>query len=329
MRFRKLVSENLLPHVFAANPDGVDAFLRTSGVHPKILLTESYYVEGYKSKKLNRFDCSRRYKAISTLIGFYRSADFRAGRRILALMLRDNNLSHEERDGLRIIAREQLIELSKRITPPINAETMTTKTSAATAVSPNDTASNKEKTELNSGSSANLDEFADSLEFLSAIVKLIKAYNAYTSQYDSLAAKNKWTEIDRLWGEVCECHKRLYHYVHLEFFAPTPFSPLSPELFIAEPPRGTCRYYNDEELDLDEIGADSLAGLYKGGFAGGGRGVAWAAGPGGALELDLAAISHLYKLRVVDLRNTVAQLHSLESALIFLNDVKPALRIDF
>jgi hypothetical protein len=43
MRYRKLVSENLLPHVFSANPDGVGAFLRTSGVHPKILLTESHY----------------------------------------------------------------------------------------------------------------------------------------------------------------------------------------------------------------------------------------------------------------------------------------------
>jgi hypothetical protein len=346
MRFRKLASENLLPHVFGANPAGVEEFLRTSGVHPKILLTESYYTEGYQSKKLNKFVCFRRYRAVSTLIGFYRCADFRAGRRILALMLRDNNLSHEERDGLRVIARAQLIELSERITHPINAETVTTKTStvptmakananatvvtttsAATAVSSNNTANNKEKAELNSGSSANTDEFADSLEFLSAIIKLINAYKAYTSQYDSLAAKSKWTEIDALWAEVCECHKRLYHYVHLEFFGPTPFSPLSPELFIAEPPRGPCRYYNDEELDLDEIGVGTLAGLYKGAL-GRLRGPGWRLALAVA-QLDLAAMSHLYKLRVDDLRNTINQLHSLESALIFLNDVKPALRIDF
>jgi hypothetical protein len=97
-------------------------------------------------------------------------------------------------------------------------------------------------------------------------------------------------------------------------------------------------------LDLDKIGRPrSLGyyfGLYKGPHAGAQRSDgAWevlrSGLPGGwgkatAREtVDLAAISHLYKLRVDDLRNTVAQLHSLESALIFLNDVKPTLRIDF
>jgi hypothetical protein len=352
MRFRKLVSENLLPHVFAANPDGVDAFLRTSGIHPKILLTESHYARGYVSQKSKGVICFERYKAVSALVGAYRCADFRFGRRILAHLLRDNNLSHEKRDGLRVIAREQLIELSERIGPPINAETVATKTSAVTtmananasaaaaptaatvtAVSPNDTASNKEKAEFNSGSSANTDKFADSDKFLSAIVKLINAYNAYISQYNSLFNQNNSEEIDRLWREVCECQKRLYHYVHLEFFGPIPFSPL-PE-FIAEPPRGPCRYYNNELLNLDEIGCDTSVGLYKG--AGFDPRVPYApaaappvrtclprhAGRFGTL-LDLMAISHLYKLRVADLRNTIDQLHSLEAALTFLNDIKPS-----
>lgn len=342
MRFRKLVSENLLPHVFAANPDGVDEFLRTSVVHPKILLTESHYAEGYQSKELNTFVCFRRYRAVSTLVGFYRCADFRAGRRILAWLLRDNDLSHRERDGLRVIAREQLIELEKRITPPINAETVTTKTSevstiakanasaaaattasAVTAVSPNDTAGNKEKTELCHISPSTGNGFADDDEFLGAILELINAYEAYTSQYDSLVKQNNTKERNRLWGEVCECHKRVYEYVRLEYFGRTPFSPLSPELFTAEPTRGPCRYYTNDLLDLDEIGRD------KGGFKKGG-GVLVEVGPHAQWTgtEDPTAMIHLYKLRVDDLRNTIDQLHSLESAVIFLNDVKRAPRID-
>jgi len=287
MRFRKLVSENLLPHVFAANPDGVDAFLRTSGVHPKILLTESSYARGYKSQKSKGFICFERYKAVSTLVGFYRCGDFRPGRRILAHLLRDNKLSHEERDGLRIIARAQLSKLLDCIKTLIDTETANINTSAATnvstavvastataasaatVVSSNNTASNKEKAEFNSCSSENTDEFADDDEFLGTIVKLINAYKAYTSQYDSLLKQKNEKEIDRLWGEVCECQKRLYHYVHLEFFGPTPFSPLP--AFDIEPPRGPCRYYNDESLDLDKIGRDTLFGLYKG-LAGRSRG---------------------------------------------------------
>jgi hypothetical protein len=345
MSFKKLVSEKLLLHVFNANPDGIDAFLRTAGVHPKILLTESHYAEGYQSKKLNKFVCFRQYKTVSALVGAYRCGDFRFGRRILALLLRDNNLSHEVRDGLLCEARLQLSELLDRIGTPMDTETANIKTSAATnmamtsagvtsiattasaatAVGSNDTAGNKEKTEFNSDSSANTHDFADDDEFLSAIVKLINAYNAYISQYDSLANQKNWKEINRLWGEVGECQKLVYHYVKLEFFGRTSFCSL-PE-FIAEPPRVPCRYYNNDLLDLDEIGRVTLVGLYKGRFR-------WPTPrPADAQRcrpatLDLAAISHLYKLRVDDLRNTVAQLHSLESALIFLNDVKPALRID-
>jgi hypothetical protein len=349
MEFKRLVTEKLLPHVFGANPGGVEAFLRTPGIHPKILLTESHYTEGYNSQKSKGFVCFRRYKAVSALVGAYRCADGPfLGRRILAYLLRDNNLPHNVKEGLLCEARQQLSELLALIETAIfSTETANTKisevttmakanvgaaaASAATAVSPNDTAGNKEKAEFNSGSSANTDEFADSLEFLSAIKKLINAYNAYISQYDSLAKQNKWTEIDTLWGQVCEYHKRIYHYVKLEFFGPIPFSPL-PE-FDLEPPRGACLYLNNDLLDLDEIGFDTGLGLYKE-CAGGVLGVGGPFGEGhgvggqGAAALDQAAISHLYKLRVDDLRNTIGHLHSLESALTFINDVKPSLRID-
>ncbi len=354
MGFKKLVSENLLPHVFNANLDGVDAFLRTPSIHPKILLTESHYAEGYESKKSKKFIAfGRHYKAVSALKGAYRTGDGPfLGRRILAYLLRDNNLPHNVKEGLLCEARQQLTELLALVRPKSSLETVNAKTSAetpiakvnvntatataasaATAVSSNDTANNKEKAEFNSNISANTDEFRDTDEFLSAIVNLINAYNAYTSQYDSLATAEKWTEIEveALWGEVCECQKLVYHYVKLEFFGPTPFSPLP--AFDIEPPRGPCRYYNNEALDLDEIGRDTFVGLYKGGARGAAgegagvgeslRGAEWC-----LAQLDLAAISHLYKLRVDDLRNTIDHLHSLESALIFLNDVKPALRID-
>jgi hypothetical protein len=349
MGLKKLVSENLLPHVFNANPDGVDAFLKTPGVHPKILLTESHYTEGYESQKSKKFiSFGRPYKAVSALKGAYRTGDGPfLGRRILAYLLRDNNLPHNVKEGLLCEARQQLTELLALVRPKSSIETVNAKTSAetlvaevnvnaatttaasaATAVNPNDTANNKEKTEFNSCFSANTDEFGDTDEFLSAIVNLIKAYNAYTSQYDLLAKQHKWTEIEALWGEVCEYQKLVYHYVKLEFFGPTPFSPVSPALFMAEPPRGACRYYNNDLLDLDEIGRSTFVGLYKGGvsgrIAGRWRGAMRVAGA----ALDLVAISHLYKLRVDDLRNTIDHLRSLEAALIFLNDVKPALRID-
>lgn len=243
-------------------------------------------------------------------------------------------------------ARLQLSELLDRVKIPAGIEAANNKTSTATNVATNsvgdpstattasvaitvsskDPASNKEKAEFNSGISENTDEFADSLEFLSAIVKIINAYKAYTSQYDSLAQQHKRTEIDTLWGEVCECHKRTYHYVKLEYCSPIPFRPLPS--FIAEPPRGLCRYSNYTLLDLDRIGRDTLIGLSKA-VTGCNRlcRVAGVAVSTWYVELDLAAISHLYKLRVADLTNTVEQLHSLKSALNFINDIKPKPRI--
>lgn len=350
MRLRRLASE-LLSHVFGAKSEPIDAFLRTPGIHPKILLTETRYVEGYDSKKLGSFVPFRKYKKISPLVAAYRCGDGPfLGRRILAHLLRDNNLPLNEKERLLCEARRQLTELLKRIRPEISTETANTKTcaetnmmtasggvastataaSATTAVSPNDTASNKATTELNSGSSTNANEFSDDDEFLSAIVKLINAYKAYTSQYDALAAKNKMVEIDALWGEVCECQKRVYHYVKLEFFGPIPFSPLSPELFIAEPPRGPCRYHDNQLLDLDKIGRDTQRGLFRSECSAG-----QSPAPSFPFDtfqrivgLDLEAISHLYKLRVADIRNTIDQLHSLEAALTFINDIKPLPRID-
>lgn len=351
LSFRKLVSEKLLPHVFGANPDGLEKAFITLGVHPKILLTESYYSEGYDSKKLKGFVCFRRWRAASCLKGAFSCADGPfAGLRILALLLRDNNLPYHLRDDLRCKARQQLTVLLDRMKPLKTTEIENAKKASLTSVrkicvdvaqwvtaefsvraeSSNYSAGNKKKAELSHISPCTGNEFADDDEFLGALLELIEAYKAFTSQYGSLAEKNKRIDIIMLWAQVCECHKRVYHYVKLEFFGPIPFSPL-PE-FTTEPPR----YLNNDLLDLDRIGAKPLLGLYKGAM-----GVArtsascWRHGMrvcGGLVALpllDLEAMSHLYKRRVDHLINTIEHLHSLESALTFLKDVKPKSRIDF
>lgn len=59
MAERKRVREEILPHVFNANPQGIDAFFKScadaAASHSKLLLTKASYREGYDSKTLGKF----------------------------------------------------------------------------------------------------------------------------------------------------------------------------------------------------------------------------------------------------------------------------------
>lgn len=305
---RKCVREELLPHIFDANPKGVDAFFRTPGVvrHPKLLLTKASYREGYNSKKLGEFVCFREWGGVSPFQAAYLCGDGPfLGRKLLAYIIRDNTLSLIEKERLLVEARQQLQELLNRVVKA-QAEEASATPAVAVATSTAATAAPMGK------------EFADSAEFLSPIKKLIKAYQAYTSHYDSLISREQDAEINKLWGEVGECHRRLPRYVLQEFFEPTPFDPMP--AFNTEPPRGDCRYWNNELLDLDELGISNSLGLYRR-F----ERLSWRRARGGgcgrglAAQLELTAINRLCELREVDLRNTIDCLQSLESALKFIN----------
>lgn len=334
-----LKERELLSYVFKADPKQAAEFFTRPCADLKTILKKVSYREGYFSNKSKTFVCFRNWKAVSPLQVAYLCGDGPfLGRRLLALLL-DNTLPKDDKEKFLAEAKQQLSEIIPRIPVDTNtADINANATAAAPAVSSNATADSKEiadgkaKVKINSGSAATTDEFADSLEFLGALKKLISAYNDYVSQYNSLTKPSRWSEIDTLWGEVCECQKRMYHYLRLEYFGPIPFCPVP--AFDQEPPRGPCRYFNKHALDLDEIGLDISVGFYKGSAdavmllrAEGRLGSALA--PASVRRLDLAAISHLYKLRVDDLRNTISQLHSLEAALTFINDVKPKPRIDF
>lgn len=297
---RKCVHEELLPHVFSANSKGIEEFFTAPSVfrQPKILLTKASYREGYQSRKLNDFVCFRQWEGVSPLQAAYLCGDGPfIGRRLLTYII--DNTSRENIDRLLADARQQLQELLNRVRK-VQVEEVASVAGAAAAVAP------VEK------------EFADSAEFLSPIKALSNAYQACVSHYDSLASRNQYTELDRLWGEVGECHRRLPRYILQEFFGPIPFDPV-PE-FNIEPPRGACRYWNDSLLDLDGLGSSTFIGIYKGPADSPALGPApRAARVFDVCVLDLAAINRLCELREVDLRNTISCLQSLETALTLIN----------
>ena len=273
---RRRVREDLLPPVFNADPDAIESLFnkKENAPHPKMLLVKASYREGYFSKKLNEFHCFRDWNGVSPLQAAYLCGDGPfLGRRLLAYLIRDNNLTKDKKARLLTEARQQLQELLDRVD-----------------------------------------------EFLTPLKELVRAYNNYISQYDSLASENKWPEIEKLWEQVGECHKRLPHYVKQEFCGSIPFDPV-PE-FTTSPPRGECRYWNNDLLDLDELGATGRDGrVMRAGRRGGAPRVA---GRAVVAQLDLAAINHLCELREADLRNTIACLQSFEATLDLIADKKTA-----
>ena len=344
MGFKKMVSENLLPLVFAANPKGIDEFFKTPNAHPKMLLTQGSYDEGYHSKKLKKFVCFRRWKSISPWKAAFLCGDGPfLGFRLLAYLI-DNNLPHHEKENLLWEARQQLGEIKALIgasdeAPRTNNSAVTTLTKSGAGASlaaaapamgaAPAAAACQNNTGGGGGGGVGLAEqnrlkaqntemvFADSAEFLAPLKILIRAYNNYISQYDSLAEQNKWDEIDKFWGQVGECQKRLPRYVLQEFFSPTPFDPI-PE-FNTEPSRDECRYWNNDLLDLDELDVGSFIALYKGHRHAPAR---WAAGRAPRARADLSAVNRLYKLRKDNLRNTFNCLQTLESALTLISNKK-------
>lgn len=315
---RKCVREELLPHVFGANPKGIEEFFTTASVfrHPKILLTKASYREGYQSKKLNDFVCFREWEGVSPLQTAYLCGDGPfLGRKLLAYII--NNTPSTDIERLLAEARQQLQELLNRVVKVKVEEEASAATAASAAAAAAFAAAGAASVTAAAASTKQEKESADSAEFLSPIKKLSKAYQTYISRYDSLFSQNQYAELDRLWGEVGECHRRLPRYILQEFFGSTPFYPV-PE-FNIEPARDACHYWNNTLLDLDDLGISNFLGLYKGaderaasGEVGGRRAV-WRA------ELDLAAISRLCELRDVDLRNTINCLQSFETALTLIN----------
>lgn len=353
---RKWVREALLPHVFNGNPQGIDAFFKSSAdAHPKLLLTKASFHEGYFSVKLKQFICFRRWRGVSPLQAAYLCGDKFIARKILGYIIKDNKLTDHYKKRLLEEARQQLQELINRIVlnkqrinvdPNATGETeakttaevicfikssvaVTTANASASgvaaAININENIDSKEQAEQKGREEKFATEFADLSQFLAPLKELVKAYNSYILQYDSLASQNKWAEIDTLWEHVGECQKRLPYYVKQEFFGATPFNPLSE--FNSEPNRGVCRYWNNELLDLDKLGFDTVGGLYKAMSA------RWrAAFPGSRrrafvvlrcrAQSDLAAINRLCQLRETDLINTFDRLQSLDFVLDLINDNK-------
>lgn len=310
MTERKQVRDQILPLVFSANPQGIEAFFEnpTTALHPKLLLTKASYLEGYVSEKLGKFLLFRAWQGVSPLQAAYLCGDGPfLGRRLLALII-NNKLPDDYRKYLLTEARQQLQELLNRIN--INSKVA------------NENANVSKTAERKSVVENAVTEFGGVGEFLAPLKEIIQAYNAYVSQYELLFSQYKWDEIDKLWGRVSECHKKLPCYILQEFFGNIPFDPLPK--FDTEPHRVQCRYWNNDLLDLDEIGNDECYGIYKGGRGQVARGRGALGAGKDAPKADLAAIKRLCELRENDLRNTVLyHLDSLEATLSFINNDKP------
>lgn len=295
MTLRKIVSEKLLPNVTGANPKGIDEFFKNPTVLPKILLRQSESGAVYVHPKIL-------LTKTSYTVGYYseKLKDF-------VCLAHLKNISSWQAAflcgdgpflGLRLLS--YLIE--------------------------NNSLSYQEKDKLLWEARQQLNELINNIaEFLAPLKALIRAYNNYIAQYDALSKQEKWDELDKLWGQVGECHKRLPHYILQEFFSPTPFDPI-PD-FNTEPSRDECHYWNNDLLNLDELGCVSRFGLYKGGRHGrASRGVsvrfAGATTRWTVALLDLAAMNRLCKLREEGLKHTFNCLQTLKSALTLISNNK-------
>ena len=325
---RKKVSEELLPHVFNANPHEVEAFFAKPDAKISMILTKTSYREGYDSKKLKQFVCFRHWRAVSPLQAAALCGDNFLVLKLLAPIIND--------DKLRLEAIKQLEEVRNRKVKAVQENSSAAASpaaaaaaSAASASAAGSTSDSNGREEKNSAESAQI-EYADFAEYLAPVQSLIKAYKDYFTQGSILSRQGKWHTLDKQWGIVGECHKRLPRYILQEFCSDKPFDP-TPE-FNSEPSRGNCCYFDATLLDLDDLGVGTLHGLFKGKQVAGitWRGGARQAGPWGGkattygpwARKDSVAINKLFELRQAELGNIINMLQNPATALTLVSDDK-------
>lgn len=135
---------------------------------------------------------------------------------------------------------------------------------------------------------------AEAGSYITGLVELRNAYNAYLEPYDALVAAENWNELNKLCGLLGDAHRNLPAFLLQVFCNPVPHHPL-PD-FTKEPLRA-CVLWGGAALDISSIGGSTFCALYKGRAAPSAwvcvarRGpMLWAAG------VDSAAIDSLYKV---------------------------------
>ena len=296
MAERRKVREELLPHVFNADPAAVQAFFTMPSSDPKMVLTKTSFREGYQSQKHKKFICFRDWKGVSPLQAAALCLDHFLVIKLLAYIVRDNALRKE--------AIKQLEEVKARIEWVEQKNVEAAAGAAASGVGP--CASNHHHPGLDEKvASEEAQITADLAEYAAPLKALDRAYSEFQRQHPLLSSQRKWAELDKLWDVVGDCQKKLPRYVLQEFFKEGRWSD-DPD-FTHEPPRGPLRYRDGALLGLDGLGGGTFGGLYKGPL-GGGEGWCWRAVALGVAQIDSAALSHLCELRLTGLRNIIARL---------------------
>lgn len=316
-----------LSDVFNANPAKVEEFFTKPFADKKMVLTKTSYREEYFSNKLQKSFCFRHWKAVSPLQAAALSGDNFLVMKLLGYIIQNDELRLDALQQLQDVFNRKDIKAhveTTRNTPaaPATAAAAPAPASAAATITnnKNDVKANAELSKIKAENTEI--EFADAAEYLAPINALLKAYADFIDQFPTLYSQEKWKELDKLWGQVGECQRRLPRYILQEFCDKKPFNFSLPR-FSTEPSREECRNGFDELLDA--LGNLTLAGLYCGAIGQGARGAQ--AIDTSAMEwlwrvaqLDRDALNHLCQLRQEGLKNIIDCLQTPQSALTLLSD---------
>lgn len=328
---KKRVAEKLLPPVFNANPAEVDAFFKGHAEHPKLALTKTAYHEGYHTETLKAegFVLFKIWDATSALQTAYIGGDGPfIGRKLLAYLISNNQLTAKERDDLLTEARKQLEEVAKggEFLAPLQAVIQ-----AITNYREN-YRTNCQKT--SSSRNELWAKIGECQKKLSAC--MLQRYYSPTP-FEPLPQFN--VEPPReLYEMFCgskkpvKLTKVLDHLGSIWGSASLPY-PIAPPIMIDEPPqvfaKSTYLHYSTEQFGFIIHPDNVVRALWKGEHhcvsctdSFGGNGSIPGSGLYRILGEDCEALKRLYDDGLADLKQTIACLQNMDSALKFLDEGK-------
>ncbi len=201
---RKFVSEELLLHVFKANPVKITEFFTKANSKKIHVLTRTCSLEGYYKKILEKYICVRYWRNVSPL-----QAAALCGDNFLVI----NLLSYiADNNSLRLVAAKQLEEVLNRTTKIREELAKKEKKSAADEHCNLDSKIKQKRTKTTSEVSP-----ADHAEYLAPFKKLLHAYNNFIIKHSRLSAKGKWDTLENLWEKIGDYQNELSSYGLQEF----------------------------------------------------------------------------------------------------------------